>query len=149
MRKYVLIGLGGIFGAILRYLIKGVHIYHYHENVPLNTLMINVAGSFTLALVLTVAFEVWEFDANVRLGIATGFLGAFTTFSTLCRETAELICQGDYFSAVTYVTVSVMLGIAAVYFGIVLAREAVSKLVKKYGGGPGEGSAGQTENGVD
>ena len=136
MRKYILIGLGGFFGAILRYLIKEIHIYHYHENVPLNTFLINIAGSFILALVLTVAFEVWEFDANIRLGIATGFLGAFTTFSTLCKETAELIYQGDYFSAVTYITVSVMLGIAAVYFGIVLAREAVAKLVKRIGDTP-------------
>lgn len=136
MRKYIYIGLGGILGAILRYLIKGVHIYYYHENVPLNTLLINAAGSFTLALVLTVAFEVWEFDANVRLGIATGFLGAFTTFSTLCREAVELIYHGDYFPAVSYMAVSAMLGIAAVYFGIVLARETVSKLVKRIGDTP-------------
>jgi CrcB protein len=146
MRKYILIGAGGILGAILRYLLKGVQIYHYHENVPLNTFLINITGSFILAVVLTVAFEVWEFDANIRLGIATGFLGAFTTFSTLCRETVELVRRGDYFSAVTYVAVSVMIGMAAIYFGIVLAREAVAKLVKKYRGGSGEDSSGQTGN---
>jgi fluoride exporter len=149
MRKYILIGAGGFLGAILRYFLKGVHIYHYHENMPLNTFLINVAGSFILALVLTVAFEVWEFDANIRLGIATGFLGAFTTFSTLCRETVELIHQGAYFSAVTYVAVSAMIGLAAVYFGVVLAREAVSKLVKKVKSDSDEGSIGQSENGVE
>lgn len=131
MRKYIFISIGGILGAILRYLIKGMHIYHYHENVPLNTLIINITGSFVLALILTVAFEVWEFNADIRLGIATGFLGAYTTFSTLCKETVGLIYQGDYFSAISYITVSTMLGIAAAYFGIVLAREVVSKLVKK------------------
>lgn len=131
MRKYVFIGIGGILGAILRYLIKGVQIYHYNENIPLNTLIINVTGSFVLALVLTVAFEVWEFDAGIRLGIATGFLGAYTTFSTLSKETAGLVRRGDYFSAVSYITVSTVLGLAAVYFGIILARETVSKLVKK------------------
>ena len=52
------IGIGGMLGAILRYLSEGVQIYHYHENVPLNTFIINVTGSFMLALVLTVAFEV-------------------------------------------------------------------------------------------
>ncbi len=149
MRKYIFIGLGGMLGAILRYAIKGVPLYHYHENIPLNTLLINVAGSFILALVLTVAFEVWAFDANIRLGIATGFLGAFTTFSTLCRETVELIYLGDYYSAVSYMAVSVMIGITAVYFGIVLARETVSKLVKKYRGSTGNSFAGQTENEVE
>lgn len=131
MKKYILIGSGGILGAICRYSFEHVHIYHYHENVPVNTLIINITGSFLLALILTIAFEVWEFDAGIRLGIATGFLGAFTTFSTLCKETTGLIHQGDYFSAISYLTVSTMLGIAAAYFGIVFAREVVSKLVKK------------------
>jgi len=131
MRKYIFISIGGILGAVLRYLIKEVHIYHYHENIPLNTLIINVTGSFILALVLIVAFEVWEFDASLRLGIATGFLGAYTTFSTLCKETVGLIHQGDYFSAISYITVSTMVGLAAAYFGIILAREVVSKLIEK------------------
>jgi len=131
MRKYIFISIGGILGAICRYLIKGIHIYHYHENVPINTLMINITGSFVMALILTIAFEIWEFDASIRLGIATGFLGAYTTFSTLCKETVGLLHEGDYFSAISYITVSTMIGIAAAYFGIVLAREVVSKLIKK------------------
>jgi len=131
MRRNIFIIVGGILGAILRYLIKGIHIYHYHENIPINTLLVNITGSFMLSLVLTIAFEVWEFDADIRLGIATGFLGAYTTFSALCKETVGLLYQGDYFSAVSYVADSSMVGIAAAYFGIVLAREVVSKLAKK------------------
>jgi CrcB protein len=90
----------------------------------------------------------WEFDTSLRLGIATGFLGAFTTFSTLCKETVSLIHQGDYFSAVSYITVSTMLGLAAVYFGIVLAREAVAKLVRKYKEEFVENIDEEIENGV-
>lgn len=131
MRKYIFISIGGILGAISRYLIKEIHIYNYHENIPLNTLIINITGSFILALILTIAFEIWEFDSDIRLGIATGFLGAYTTFSTLCKETVGLIHEGFYFSAVSYLIVSTMLGLAAVYLGIILAREVVSKLVKK------------------
>jgi len=131
MKKYIFISMGGILGAISRFLIKGIDIYHYHENVPLNTLIINITGSFFLALILTIAFEIWEFDASVRLGIATGFLGAYTTFSTLCKETVGLMKEGFYFSAISYITVSTMIGLAAAYFGIVLAREVVLKLVKK------------------
>lgn len=131
MRKHLFIAIGGILGAVLRYLIESIRIYGYHGNLPLNTLMINVAGSFLLALILTIAFEILPLDTNVRLGIATGFLGAFTTFSTLCKETVGLLREGFYFSALSYITVSTVLGLAAVYFGVVLAREAVSKLVKK------------------
>lgn len=130
MQKYILIGCGGFLGAIVRFLIKGVPIANYHENIPLNTLIINVSGAFLLGLILTTAFEVWEFSPDIRLGIATGFLGAFTTFSTMCKETVTLIMNGDYFSAVSYLTVSVMLGLAASFFGVVLAREVGSKLFK-------------------
>ncbi len=132
MRKYIMIGIGGILGSILRYWFRGVQIYHYHGNIPLNTFIINVTGSFILALILTIAFDVWKFDTDIRLGIATGFVGAYTTFSTLCKETVVLLNQGNYFSAITYVAVSTMVGIAAVYFGVVVAREVVSKLAKKH-----------------
>ncbi len=127
MKKYVFIACGGFLGAILRFAVKSVQIPGYSENIPLNTLIINVIGSFLLALILTVAYEVRDMDADIRLGIATGFLGAFTTFSTLCKETVALLKNGEYFSALSYVTVSVVLGLSAAYFGVVLAREAVSK----------------------
>jgi len=131
MKKYIYIGCGSFIGAVLRFLIKGIQIYNYHENVPLNTLFINILGAFIMAFILTIAFEVWEFDSDIRLGVTTGFLGAFTTFSTLCKETVGLMQNGDYFSAISYMTVSVMLGFGAAYFGIVIAREIGSKLAGK------------------
>lgn len=131
MKKYIFIALGGMLGAILRYTIEHIHIYHYKEVVPINTLLINISGSFILALVLTVAFEIWEFSSDVRLGIATGFLGAYTTFSTMCKETVNLMNQGYYYSSISYICFSAMLGLAAAYFGVVLAREIVVKLVRE------------------
>ena len=71
-----------------------------------------------------------EVDADLRIGLSTGFLGAFTTFSTLCKETVSLMAGGNFFLAISYMTVSAILGLAAVYFGIVMAREAIIKLVK-------------------
>ncbi|AKA70632.1 fluoride efflux transporter CrcB [Clostridium scatologenes] len=131
MKKYIFIALGGMFGAMLRYKIEHIHIYHYKEIVPINTLMINISGSFVLALVLTIAFEIWQFSSDLRLGIATGFLGAYTTFSTMCKETVNLMKQGNYYSSISYIGFSTMLGLAAAYFGIILAREIIAKLVKE------------------
>lgn len=130
MKKYIFITLGGMLGAMSRYAVKNIQIVNYHENIPINTLFVNITGSFLLGLVLTVAFEVWNFDADVRLGIATGFLGAYTTFSTLCKEIVKLMVGGEYFSAISYITISTMLGLATAYFGIILARETIAKLVK-------------------
>lgn len=131
MRKYVLIGFGCFIGAVLRYLAEGIQIYNYHEDVPLNTLFINILGAFIIALILTFAFEIRTFDPDVRLGVTTGLLGAFTTFSTLCKETIGLMRSGEYFSAISYMTISIVLGLGAAYFGIVVSREIGSKLFRK------------------
>lgn len=136
MKKYIYIGIGGFLGAVSRYLIKNIHIYHYKELIPLNTLIINVTGSFILALILTLALEIWEMDECIRLGIATGFLGAYTTFSTLCKETVTLLTNGYYFSAISYITISTVLGLVGVYFGVIVAREFIGKIAMRKN--PGE-----------
>lgn len=129
MRKYIFIGTGGFFGAILRLYIKSIPIYNYKELIPLNTLFINISGSFILALITTLALEVLQIDPDIRLGICTGFLGAYTTFSTMCKEAVTLMNNGNYFSFITYLTNSVFLGLAAVFLGVIVAREVILKLV--------------------
>ena len=132
MRKYVWIGCGGFIGAIARYLLKGVPLTPYNGPIPLNILLINITGAFLLGLVLTTAFEGRELDPDIRLGIATGFLGAFTTFSTMCKEIVGLLAGGDFASAALYMAVSVALGFAASSFGVLLARAAGSRLSKQW-----------------
>jgi fluoride ion exporter CrcB/FEX len=66
------------------------------------TRFFNVLGAFALAFILTIAFEIWTFDSDIRLGVTTGFLGAFTTFSTLCKETVGLMQNGDIFPQFIY-----------------------------------------------
>lgn len=131
MRKYIFIAIAGSLGTILRYVIRNIHISNYKEIIPINTLLINISGSFLLAFILTVALEIWTFDTDIRLGIATGFIGSYTTFSTMCKETVELMRRGYYYSAISYICFSAMLGLAAAYFGVILAREVISKLVNK------------------
>jgi fluoride exporter len=69
-------------------------------------------------------------DESVRLGITTGFLGSYTTFSTLCKESVALLTKGDYFSALSYITMSTVLGLTGVYLGIIVAREVLAKVIK-------------------
>ena len=128
MRKYIFIALGGMLGAILRYVINNMHIYQY-EAIPINTLFINVSGSFLLALILTIAYEVFQFHDDLRLGIATGFFGACTTFGTLCKETVNLINEGHYYWAILYIALSVIFGLAVAYLGVSLARNIGPKFV--------------------
>nr|WP_312577572.1 CrcB family protein [Sedimentibacter sp.] len=130
MRKYIYISLGGMIGAVLRMVLKNVHLWGYYGNIPTDTLFINITGCFILALFLTVAFEVLEIDVDIRLGISTGLIGAYTTFSTLCKETASLIVAGGYYSAILYVALSAILGLFAAYIGNISGRKIITKLVR-------------------
>lgn len=132
MRKYIYIGLGGFFGAMLRIVFKSIDLHNINGLFPINTLLINVFGSFLLAIFLTICIEVLEIDPDIRLGVATGFIGAFTTFSTVCKEVVIIFEQGHYFLAITYTLISVFLGIAAVYIGTIIAREFIPKSVNRY-----------------
>jgi len=130
VQKYVYISIGGAIGAVLRLSVGNIHNWSDFTDIPLNTLAINIMGCFVLALFLTIAYEVMEVDADIRLGVSTGLLGSFTTFSTLCKESVELMIEGEYFSAILYIILSIALGLAAAYFGIVLARKVMAKRLK-------------------
>lgn len=131
MKKYLLIGTGGALGAILRFVIKSINIHGYKGTIPLNTLIINLTGAFVLALISTIALEIIKFDDDIKLGITTGFIGAYTTFSTMCKETVGLINKGLYFSAMLYIALSTIFGLGFAYFGVITARKGVSKLIDK------------------
>ena len=130
MRKLIYIGLFGAAGAVLRHLITEIPIESDQVNIPLNTLFINLAGCFALAFLITAALKIFKLSPDLRLGIATGFLGAFTTFSALCRQTADLIAAGYYFWAIEYIAVSAVLGFSVAYFGVILARKVTAVKIK-------------------
>ena len=130
MQKYIYILIGGALGAVLRVLAKSVIFFDGNSLFPINTLIVNLTGAFILMFFLTIVFEISNFDADVRLGIATGFLGAFTTFSALCKETSALIFNGYYFSAFLYILLCAVLGLAIAYIGYFLARKTIAKMTR-------------------
>ena len=127
LRKYIYIGIGGFAGAILRYLIRTMQIENYHGLFPINTLAINLIGSFALALIMTLAIEALIVSANVRLGITTGFLGAFTTFSSVCKELIMVIQQGYFVTAIVYAVLSIVLGLIFAFMGFGLAWKILKR----------------------
>ncbi|WP_412523921.1 fluoride efflux transporter FluC [Clostridium sp. JS66] len=131
LKKYFFIGLGGFLGAILRFLVKTAPINNFGNMIPVNTLFINVTGSFLLALITTAALEGFKISTDLKLGICTGFLGAYTTFSTLCKESSELIYKSHFLYSLTYILYSAFLGLTAAYLGVIIARTAVSKLYNR------------------
>lgn len=83
---------------------------------------VNVAGAFIIGLFLTLSEERTGLSRDVRLLVATGFLGAFTTFSAIAWDTLQFMEARDFASATLNVAATLACGMAAVWLGAQAAR---------------------------
>ena len=112
------IAVGGIVGATARYgVAQLVHVRP--GRFPWATFIVNVTGSFALGALLTV---LGRRSTVLRPLLATGFLGAFTTYSTFAVETDVLLRDGHAATALTYAVTSLACGLLAVTLGVAVAR---------------------------
>jgi CrcB protein len=116
LKTFLAIGIGGFFGAMARYYLSVV--LPNTANFPTTTLFINLVGCFFLAFL----FTTFTNRTPLVLCIGTGFLGAFTTFSTFSVETLLLIENNQWVQALSYCLISVFGGLACAWLGALLAR---------------------------
>lgn len=122
MQAYLAIAIGGIFGCWARYFMTNLMQTLLGRDFPYATLSINVLGSFLMGFIFVLTLERLMINPYVRLGVLTGFLGGFTTFSTFAMESLLLAEQGESAKAVAYIVLSVVLGVAAAVGGAYIAR---------------------------
>src|SRR3982751_288240 len=122
LTKYLAVAAGGALGAVLRYYLGGTVLGRAAAPFPTATFVINVTGSFVLGLFLTLATERVHMSPHLRLAVAVGFVGAYTTFSTFEYETARLVEERDFIRAFLNVVLSFVVGFIAVWGGIITAR---------------------------
>ena len=118
---YVAISIGAVLGANARYLLGGWLGGLLGSSFPYATFVINVTGSLAIGLVLGLAADrvmPWWW----RPGVAIGFLGSYTTFSTFSYETITLIQEGSYLPALANIGGSVFAGLLGVVVGLAVAR---------------------------
>ena len=119
----VLIGVGGFFGAIARYLVDGwVSGSTKVGAFPLGTFVINLSGAFALGVLFALALEKAAIDPRIRGPVMIGFLGAYTTFSTLMLESWRLAEDGSWGLALVNIGLSGVLGMCAVFAGLTVGR---------------------------
>ncbi|MBM7867537.1 fluoride efflux transporter CrcB [Heliobacterium gestii] len=119
----IAVAIGGFLGALARFFM-GTWMAPLADQTgfPWGTLTINLLGAFVLAFFLTVAMEVVAIKPALRLGFATGFLGAFTTFSTFALESVRMLEAGEAALAGAYVLSSLVLGVLVSALGTRGAR---------------------------
>jgi CrcB protein len=122
VRNVLAVGVGGFLGAIVRHGVNLAVARIWAWPFPLGTFLINVSGSFALGLLASVAAERLGLDPAWRLLVGTGFLGAYTTFSTFEYETHRLVEAGAVAWAVANVLASLGAGFLAVRLGTMVGR---------------------------
>ncbi len=124
------VAVGGVIGACARYEFSAA-MPSRPGAFPTATFLINVTGSFVLGFLLTAMVERWRPNEYLRPLIATGVIGAYTTWSTFMTDADNLIKDGHPAMAVGYLAASLAGGLAAVYAGTTLARGRLPRLTGK------------------
>ncbi len=120
--NYLIIGIGGFVGAIVRYVIAIWIGQRWGRSFPLGTFVINVTGSFLIGLLMTLMTEKIIENPQWRLLLVVGFLGAYTTFSTFEYETGALLRDREWMYAGLNVIGSVFVGFIALKLGEMIAK---------------------------
>jgi fluoride exporter len=121
--QYLAIAAGGAVGAMARFLIASVCGQLFATDFPIGTMVINLSGSFFLGWFLTMAANRLIVSDTAKLAIATGFVGAYTTFSTYMFDSASLLKNGETNKALTNLLGSLILGMIAVWAGMRVAAK--------------------------
>ena len=118
----LLVALGATVGTPARFFVSGVIARRFGETFPWGTFVVNVSGSFLVGVAFVLMTERFRPDPWLRSAVTIGFLGAYTTFSTLSLETYRLAEDGAYGLALANALGSLAAGMAAVYAGVVIGR---------------------------
>ena len=110
------VGAGGFVGSVFRYLISLLPLFRYGA-FPLQTLLVNVAGSVIIGVLFKASESGAFFNAQTLLFLKVGICGGFTTFSTFSLETAGMLEAGRWLQALVYVLLSVGLCLSGVFAG--------------------------------
>ena len=121
-RSLILIGVGSCIGGISRYLIQEFVQKHYPSSIPLGTLSVNIIGCFIIGVVYALASKGNILSPELRLFLAPGLCGGFTTFSSFAYENISLMQDGEFFYTSQYVLLSILFGFASVYLGILFIK---------------------------
>lgn len=122
MEKFLIISTGAVLGANARYWITNWAAQKFGADFPYGTFIINFSGSLLIGLFLTLATERLMIDPRWRLLIATGFLGAYTTFSTYSYESFNLFYRGQWLAGLFNLLGSAILGLLAAGLGIFIGK---------------------------
>lgn len=123
METLLLIGVGGFVGANVRYWLTGWVAERAGQTFPWGTLVVNASGSLLLAVFIGWSAQHLALDPRVRMLVAIGFFGAYTTFSTYANESILLMESGDWLGMAGNVLGTNLVCLLGAMIGLALGRQ--------------------------
>ena len=122
IKTLLLVGTGGFLGSISRYLASRFLQNTIPSSFPYGTFFVNIAGCLLIGLIYGFSEKSSLLTPGWKLFLAVGFCGGFTTFSTFANENLALLRDGEFFYFFLYTGLSVFLGIAATFLGVLITK---------------------------
>ena len=119
LRNILLVALGGAIGSVCRYFLSFMN-----TSFPWGTFVVNILGSLLIGLLVGLVSK-GALSSEMKLLLVTGFCGGFTTFSTFANESFDMMKAGDVLLMALYVGASVIIGILAVWGGMMLSNISI------------------------
>ncbi|MEH6566298.1 MAG: fluoride efflux transporter CrcB [Halopseudomonas sp.] len=118
----VAVAIGGALGALARHGVAQWSMQYWPKAFPLPTLIVNLLGCLLIGILYGIWLQRPELSPLLRQTLMVGFLGAFTTFSTFSLDSLRLLENGEGLLAITYILLSVCIGLLATWAGLSLTR---------------------------
>ncbi|MEZ0574426.1 fluoride efflux transporter CrcB [Halodesulfovibrio aestuarii] len=122
MTKIILLFCAGGLGSLSRYLLSGVFQRAINISFPIGTYLVNIFGCFLFGLIWAYAQDRLSLSPDFRVIVLTGFMGAFTTFSTFIFESAALLDSAQWPYFLLNVAGQIITGVILLKFGLTLGR---------------------------
>jgi len=122
IKNFLIVGLGGASGSMLRYAVQKIFQVQTAAAFPTGTLLVNIAGCFLIGILWSLVSRSLTWNDEMKLLLMTGFCGGFTTFSAFTLEGIGLLKENRTVLFVIYLTASVVGGLLATFIGIRIVK---------------------------
>jgi fluoride exporter len=122
IKTLLLVGTGGFLGSVSRFLASRILQDNFPSAFPFGTFLVNISGCFLIGLIYGISEKSSLLTSGWKMFLAVGFCGGFTTFSTFANENLALLRDSEFFYFSLYTGLSVILGIAATFLGVLLTK---------------------------
>ena len=122
MKIYFAVGLGGVIGSSLRYLISLLFWSGSFPSFPTATLVVNLSGAFLLTFILFHPYTKFKLNPTIRAALTTGIIGSYTTFSTITLEVI-MLARENISLMIVYLLMTIFGGLLCSFVGYKTARK--------------------------